>query len=147
MREERGVREAQVSMEACTDQEAELQDAEGKIGKASSAALVSSLQQSCASVVSSIHMHIKVCICWHQGHVPFCNLHHGDGDMHVAQDVQMTAPITASGSPGHQQIKVESSQLEDGIVRTQARIAEEEEGEQLSDKLVPGSMVQHTGEH
>ncbi len=48
--------------------------------------------------------------------------------------------------PRYKQVEVESPQLEDGVVGTQAGVAKEQEGEQLCGELVVSSVVKDPGE-
>jgi len=48
--------------------------------------------------------------------------------------------------PRYKQVEVESSQLEDGVVGTQAGVAKKQEGEQLCGELVVSSVVKDLGE-
>ncbi len=48
--------------------------------------------------------------------------------------------------PRYKQVEVESPQLEDGVVGTQAGVAKKQEGEQLCDELVVSSVVKDLGE-
>ena len=50
------------------------------------------------------------------------------------------------GLPRDKQVEVEAAQLVDGVVGTEAGVAEEEEGEQLGGELQVGSAVQDDGE-
>ena len=50
------------------------------------------------------------------------------------------------GLPGDKKVEVEAAKLEDGIVGTEAGVAQEEEGEQLGGELQVGSAVQDNGE-
>ena len=49
-------------------------------------------------------------------------------------------------SPRHKQVEVEAAKLVDGVIGTEARVAEEEEGEQLGGELEVRSAVQDDGE-
>lgn len=48
--------------------------------------------------------------------------------------------------PRYKQVEVESPQLEDGVVGTQAGVAKKQEGEQLCGELVVSSVVKDLGE-
>jgi len=48
--------------------------------------------------------------------------------------------------PGYKQVEVESPQLEDGVVGTQAGVAKKQEREQLCGELVVSSVVKDLGE-
>ncbi len=48
--------------------------------------------------------------------------------------------------PGYKQVEVESPQLEDGVVGTQAGVAKKQEREQLCGELVVSSIVKDLGE-
>ncbi len=48
--------------------------------------------------------------------------------------------------PRYKQVEVESAQLEDGVVGTQARVAKKQEGKQLCGELVVSSVVKDLGE-
>ena len=50
------------------------------------------------------------------------------------------------GIPRYKKVEVESPQLEDGIVGTQAGVAKKQEGEQLCGELVVDSVVKDPGE-
>jgi len=59
-----------------------------------------------------------------------------------------SSDATKSGGiiPRYKQVEVESPQLEDGVVGTQAGVAKKQEREQLCGELVVSSIVKDLGE-